>query len=514
MATRWKEEASRALALVAMGDFPTAADAFFELVDNPIDYRRGRKLHIDLRIDRGHDLISITDWGGEGMDAKGIADWLNWGSGHPHTERDIGQYHKGGKAACGYLANSVRIFARRAGQREVWRFEDLGWKLRNDWTDFGEPLPYVGALPSAVAGLPEDVGFTHIELFNLADDRRYEVERLKWRLANTYRKLLQDQVLQIAVDGKTLQPIHLPLSSALERIDLQLPLSSGRRIRGWVGRLDRDALQSSINRVPGGIRCLFQGRLVREGEFFGYHAEGKGLLAALIGEIELSHLKPLSNKTDFNRGTKDWVEVETAVNDWLRPIIAEFRRAGETHAISREARKRLNQVRRQLSEAMRELATGGRLGNNPTAAPSADGRKPPSGIVQDHFIEAHRPRHTRSEGQPRTPAPPDAVGTLVRLGRRLDSGKEMPPFELQPLDPSVRSDSKREGGLLTKVVINSNYCLYRELDGKEAYLAETALIELLKPAEGDKRFVPEFLGDLEQALIAWHRVASKHDSAA
>src|SRR3989442_15679692 len=101
VATRWLESGSRSLALVLMEDFPTAADAFFELVDNPIDYRRGRQLAVTIDVDRGADRAAVQDSHGEGMDAEGIADWLPWGTGHPHTANDIGRFPKGGKAACG-----------------------------------------------------------------------------------------------------------------------------------------------------------------------------------------------------------------------------------------------------------------------------------------------------------------------------------------------------------------------------------------------------------------------------
>lgn len=51
MVAAWKEEGSRGLAHVAMEDFPTVADAIFEIADNPLDYRRGRPLVIEITID-------------------------------------------------------------------------------------------------------------------------------------------------------------------------------------------------------------------------------------------------------------------------------------------------------------------------------------------------------------------------------------------------------------------------------------------------------------------------------
>lgn len=489
-----------------MEDFPTAADAFFELVDNPIDYRRGRQLAVSIDIDKERDRAVVHDTHGEGMDAEGIADWLHWGTGHPHTGGDIGRYHKGGKAACGYLADSVRIFARRAGQVEVWMFEDGDWKTGTDWKDYGDAIPYAGKLPHELAFLPPSDGFTRIELSKLVKQRRYDLARLKWRLSNTYRKLLKDGALTIALNGQPIEPLPLTLSSAFQRREIDIRLQSGRRIRGWVGRLDRDALMSSY-RLQGGIRCLFQGRMISEGQYFGHVAEGKGLLASLIGEVELSHLRPLSNKVGFQTDSDDWFEVEQAMHEWLKPVIAEFRRAGDAQPITREERKRVGQVRRQLTEALKNLTSGREPGDMNSSQPQS-GRKPPqSGDVRMGPSIATIAPPKRSP-EPRTVAPPNAVGVLKRLRRSLGAGNDMPPIELVEVDDSVRASSDRQDGRVTKIRINKRFCLYQELDGAEGYLAETALLELLSPDEGEQRSVSDFLGEVSQCLLAWQKVAS------
>ena len=75
----WKETSSRGLAKGAMNQYSTVAEALFEIIDNPIDYRFGRKLNIDICVQKSDDLVVVEDTGGEGMDADGIQDWLNWG---------------------------------------------------------------------------------------------------------------------------------------------------------------------------------------------------------------------------------------------------------------------------------------------------------------------------------------------------------------------------------------------------------------------------------------------------
>jgi hypothetical protein len=84
----------------------------------------------------------------------------------------------------------------------------------------------------------------------------------------------------------------------------------------------------------------------------------------------------------------------------------------------------------------------------------------------------------------------------------------MPPIELVEVDDSVRVSGDRQDGRVTKIRINKRFCLYQELDGAEGYLAETALLELLSPEEGEQRSVSDFLGEISQCLSAWQRVAN------
>jgi hypothetical protein len=498
----WIEEGSRGLAHVAMDDFPTMADALFEIADNPLDYRRGRHIDIDISIGKDRDRIVVEDTGGEGMDA---ADWLKWGTGHPHQATDIGQYHKGGKAACGYLADRVVILTRRAGQKDVWRFEDRNWHSRSEWKVFGEPVPYEDPIPKHLAAVPVAVGFTRLELSDL-HDRRYNLEKLRWMLGNTYRRLISNGHVSFRLNGQPVDALDLPESSAFERREEDIRLPSGKRVHAWVARLDRDALKGGP-RIQGGLRLLYQGRLISEGEYFGHNLGGQGQLASLIGEVDLNHVAPLSNKTGFKKATPEWEEVDTVLNEWLAPIIIEFRRAAEEQPISREERKRVNEVRRELTEALKRVRTdpgSGREERSSTA--DSGGRRSPTRSEMPETTRVSLGGHHRSPVA-RSEAPDDAVGVLERLARRLRKGDEVPPIELRDLDPSVRSEAVRSGDTIVKVFINRTYPLYAELKGHEAYLAETALLELLMPAAGEKTPVADYVAELNQSLAAWSGVS-------
>lgn len=517
MTRSWTETGSRKLVHHMMDDFNTAADAFFELADNPIDYRLGRHLVERFEIQREQDRIIVLDYGGEGMDDAGIADWLQWGTGHPHGESDIGQFHKGGKAACGYLASGVRIFSRRHGATDVWKFEDPEFATREEWADFGQPEPFQGELPQMVEELvPDAAGFTYFELFKLRADRRYNIERLKWLMSSFYRALLGTQNVEIWVNGEQVKPLDLRLSETFPKERLIVAVGkTGRKIVGWVGRLDRDSLRASgPQRVPGGIRCLYNGRLIRAGEFFGYMAEGQGAAQSLIGEVDLSFVPVLSNKTDFQRGTEMWELVEDAMRERLLPIINEFKKAADARPISREERKAANRVRNQLEQAAQAVLQSRIGGNGATPSdaiePYAGGRnrgRQGGTVVEGSSTESDADRTRGPHRDAATEAPPDAVGTLTRLRRRLIGG--FPLIRWEDSDPNVRSRVEPPDGPADVIFANRRFPLCRELKQSDAYLAETAVLEWCKPASGERLEAADYIDAVNELLLGRSRVVAE-----
>jgi hypothetical protein len=520
--TRWQERISRNLAQVAMEAFPTAAHALFELVDNPIDFRRGRKLDIYVEVDKAGDTIVVEDHGGAGMDAVGIADWLNWGSGRARRLTDIGQYRQGGKAACGYLADSLVLWAKAAGSDDVWMFEDNDWRGRTEAKDWGEPQPVPSSvpLPRTLQDRPKEDGYVRIELSRLRP-HRYDLADLHWKLSSTYRRLLEEGAISIKLNGVTIEPLDLPLSTASEVLSIHFKTSFGRRVRGWVGRLDRDAVVgvSAKRRIPGGMRCFYQGRLIREGEYFGHHGEGKGALASLIGEVELGFVQPTPQKTDFHRDSPEWQEVEKTMHGLLGPVVAALRGAADKRPATREARKTLAQVCHELSEAFRKLqeetmwpdgrtSVGPRTsGDLPLDQPvvGVGGRQPPHGGLG----RIREPRNGKEGGRrpptARTEPPADAVGHMLRLLSKVAGGDLKPPVVFDSIDPYVRSAWRWDNGS-SKIVVNTNFCLFVELGPSPGYLAETIVLELAKPPEGEDRPLDDYLSEVTNVLIAWSSV--------
>jgi len=514
MTTAWRERAQRGLALGAMNQYETVADALFEIIDNPMDYRFGRKLTVNVSVQKEHDLVVVEDSGGEGMDDEGIDDWLNWGSGHPHQSRDIGRYHYGGKAATGFLANHIRITARRANTRTVWVFEDREWATREEWANYEKRTQDTRELPIHLRNLPADTGFVRIELRDLHKTRRYRLDDLRFRLSNVYRRLIIGGEISIALNGAPVQPLALPESSSFSAVEICERLQNRRRLRGRVWRLNRDeALQSKY--IKGGVRTLFNGRLITEGEYFGYYAEGKGLLNSLVGEIELDWCKPVPTKTAWIKDSEEWYEVEESMKSALQPIIRAFREAAERNPVSREEKKRCNQVHRQLNQALRLIrASDGSRGemDDQIASKSVEeaGRKaasPREDGADDEQAENHGRAGTRGPTKNPSPPPEDAVGALRRLVDRLEKSGGFPPIRPDSLfDKSLRSGRGIENGTEV-IVVNTIHSMYTDLEGDASYIAETAILEMLRPEEENETLhASEYYGQALQLLNAWYKV--------
>lgn len=506
----WEERATRGLAKGSMNQYSTVSEALFEIVDNPIDYRFGRNLAINVEVDKAHDRVAIEDFGGEGMDDEGIQDWLNWGSGHPHSSSDIGRFHYGGKAATGFLANHVRLMARRAGTKDIWLFEDEEWATREEWGKYGPPRTMERSeVPSHIADLEDTIGFVRIELSDLHKARRYRLDDLRFKLANVYRSLLLEGQISIKLDGSIIAPLKLPESSAFPPVVLNTKLPSGRRLRGRIWRLNRDEVANS-KFIKGGIRTLFNRRLITEAEYFGYYAEGKGLLASLIGELHLDFCLPVPSKTAWVTDSDEWYEVSEAMQKILDPVIRTFREASEKNPVPREERKRANDVHRQLAKALKLLAreghqAGGGRDEAQTLAANEAGRRPPSqlnGPTREPAGGSHGA--TKSPTRP----PPDAVGTLRRLVQRIEKSGDLLPIRPKPMaDKALRSGRDSEKGSEV-IVVNTLHPMYVDLEGAAAYMAETAILEMLRPYdEPDALKASDYYGEVLQILNAWYKVA-------
>src|SRR5438876_3114406 len=233
-------------------------------------------------------------------------------------------------------------------------------------------------------------------------------------------------------------------------------------ISGWVGRVDPAKRTADF---VAGLRCYRLGRLVKDGEFFGHPtpAQEPGM-AQLIGEVEVRRVPLTINKSDFDRDSNAWVNIERRLHRLLKPLVRELSRQTESPPPP-SAVKVAQQVRRLLSQALRwadrpELFLG-----------TAPGR---TGVTQPSNGERSLRERVAAETEPSVPQPASDASP-----RRRGFGD----IVIRPLGPAIRSQTVIEDAVKV-VVINSQHPLFRERKGDIWYQLETAASEICKSIEG------------------------------
>ena len=484
--TQITETIGRRAVLALASNYPSVADAMLELVDNAFDKRRGRHLLIDIEVNKLKDYLTITDYGGEGMNADGLQEWIRWGEGQEHLSTDIGQYHVGGKLAAVYLAEDLEVISRKSEEDEIWRFHDPHWGSR---TEVLESTPVSRLALSAFSWpyepLDKSMGFTRIVLRGLKE-HRYEMGFLEQRLASTYKALIKGEVCRIRIDGKEVEPWDIPWSSSVEtRTIVSTRVMPGVSVRGIIGAIDRDRLpQARGVRLPAGIRTEFNGRMITDGEEFGHTLSGKGNLQRTYGEILISGevLKPNQLKNGWPRDSGGWQAVESFIHNEMQPIVAILNRISESQQVSRDERKRANNAGRRVAHALKRLQMlNDQRNTHPFGmhgtTPGLGGRRPPKPRDGQGSSVQKEPKEPRERGpvQNRTDPPEDAVGRLVR------NVSKMPRVDYDQLgDQTPRTQWREEDDGSLTVVINKDYPLYQSLGTNEDYLFESLVNHLVQ----------------------------------
>ena len=484
--TQITETIGRSAVLAAASNYQSVAEALMELVDNAFDKRRGRYLTIDIKIDKPKDYLEIMDYGGEGMNAGGLQEWIRWGEGQQHGAGDIGQYRIGGKLAAVYLAEDLEVLCRKSGENEIWRFHDEHWGSRTVALD---ATPVAAVNPTSVRWPYEEpgreVGFTRIMLRGLKE-HRYEAGILQQRLATTYKTLINGNACRIRIDGKQVETWEIPWSSSVQVKEIPSQrVFQGVTISGRVGAIDRDRLpQARGVRLPAGIRTEFNGRMITEGEEFGHTLSGKGNLQRTYGEIVISGdvLKPNQLKNGWPHDSKAWQAIESFVHQEMQPVVAILNRISESQPATRDERKRANNAGRRVADALKRLQIlNTEKGNSPFGAygmaHGEGGRRPPTPRVHERGsdpTDTKEPR-TRNPVQNPTEPPEDAVGRLMR------NVSKMPKIDYDQLgDQTPRTQWREEDDGTRCIVINKDYPLYHSLGTNEDYLFESLVNHLVQ----------------------------------
>lgn len=432
-------------------NYRSSAEALLELVDNAVDSRLPRQpLLVEITVQTG--ALIVQSQGGQGMSVRDLErNYLRWGGSPKRGKNLLGQYGQGGKAAIGHLGSRFTVEAARPGDAVAWRFTDADYRNRSRLKTYE-----VVETPKRV---PEGVGYFRIRIDGV--DKRIDARRLATRLIDTYRPLLAAGSLEIRLNSSPLKPVPLAVQ---ERQEIASNAGGGR-LRGWVGAADPD--QPTPGWAPG-LRCYKHGRLIAEGEFFSHPGPAQNpALVRLMGEIDIPQVALTMNKSDFDRDSAEWVEVEVRMHRLLQPLVKRLIRADEVPPPA-SAVKVAEQVRRLLGQALR-LAERQDLFPGATPAPRVAEKSP-----ADELPLAVEP--PLREAEPSPPQVPRA-GDSRRPGR-----KGFGNIVIRALEPGIRSTIALEEGVRV-IVINSAYPLFKERHGDVWYQLETAIRELCAAEE-------------------------------
>jgi hypothetical protein len=458
-------------------NYRSAIDAVLELVDNAVDSAvAGRRLQIDLTIRPG--TIGLVVIGGAGMGPAELErDYLRWGASRKRAGDRIGRYGQGGKAAIGHLGGRFAIVASRAGDERATSFEDDAYRDRSRLRTYelmDRPKP-----------VPAELGYVRIEIG--AVDRKVDVRRLPARLADVYRPLLDAGAVAITVNRA---PVAPPRWDLAERREFSVR-GGGRLVRGWWGLLPDPPSPG----IEPGVRIFHLGRRVGSPDWFGHPGPAAHpALNRLVGEVELPHVTVTMNKSDVDRDSPEWLDVEARLHRVLRPVVRRLAREGSS-SVEPGALRTADQVRRILARALRLLESG-QLFESEAGTAGGEG---PDGQLSLHSATTPEPESDAPE--PETTDAEDVVAERRPPRPRATgpgSGRGVAEVVVRALDPRLRSALVVEDGV-RRVVINSRYPLYEVRRGDLWYQLETALREVCVTIP--EATVPEFERKVNELML-------------
>jgi hypothetical protein len=486
-----RERIDPRLTAALFSNYRSPIDAVLELVDNAVDSRvEGRPLELDLAVHPGR--LVLTAVGGGGMSPAAIErDYLRWGASPKKAGDRIGRFGQGGKAAIGHLGNRFEIVASAAGDDHAYGFEDPAYRDRARLRTY--------ELNPRKKPVEPGLGYVRIEIGEM--DRAVDARRLRDRLAEVYRPLLETGTARMTVNRGPVVPRPWNLA---ERHEVAVR-AGGRIVRGWWGLMPDPPPPGA---PEGGIRLYHLGRLVGPPEWFGHPTPAAhAALNRLVGAVELPHVPVTMNKADVDRGSAAWAAVEARLHALLAPPVRRLTREPASN-VTPEAMRTADQVRRILAKALRLLeegrlfesevpaggeGPGGQLALEGVRGPAGEAAAGPESPPTDDAVAAGEP-------QPRLPRADAAGGSGT--ARRRGAAEVV----VRRLDPRLRSALVEEDGI-RRVVINSAYPLYEVRRGDLWYQLETALREVCVTIP--EATVPEFERKVNELMLVSLAIAER-----
>ena len=465
----FEEKFDPALISALYKNFKDPIQAILEITDNAIDDIIPKKQMI-ITVEIEKDSICIVNKGGKGMGSKELAAFFTWGKSNKRGK--LGRYGQGGKAAMGYLGKSWKIRTTKASEVEEYSIEELDWDDRSG--GLKKYVPKVGKTTFVEEGLVQ------IDIKKLK--RKINKKDLRKILSKVYSPLLFSKKIEIISDGR-INPYEFPLEMPKERFLFKV---NENTIEGWLS-----ILKDGCNE-RGGVRCYSFGRLITEKEFFGQKDPSyKQSIDKLIGEIYIDFEIPLTmNKTDFDRASKDWLNIEKKMYKRLEPYIALLLEEKEKDIPSEKEVKAAKYAGDKWKDFLKYLQHIQREGILPGLSTEV-GQKPSE--LKEKEMNKKDTIENRDSYEPATPPPLNAIGKRKRTGG-------FPRPILKQLPETIRyekSEIEREKVIL----INNRFPSYKLRKNQlPLYIWETLILEYAKAYEEDTQNINEYIEEMNNLM--------------
>ena len=474
-----EEQISPRILTNLMQNFRNAGEALFEIVDNAVDAADVERRRLRVEIEWLPDRVVVVDRGGRGMDLEGLRAFFRWGeSAKAGRQGALGRFGQGGKAAIGYLAGAFEITVKAAGERQAYRLADDDYAQRMAGTKRYRAEPVDLAVPL-------DEGYVEIRLTRL-NRHRIDARALAQRLADVYGELIAAGRCTIVLNGEVVAAPELPLDRP--RTDVAFRLADGRAVYGWFGRLAPDVAKKG--RLRGGLRLCVHGRLITDGEFFGHRGPWfKQSLNQLIGVLELGAVPVNMNKTDFDRDSGEWAQVQARMHEAIAPLVMELSGQREADRVTRSDWRRVRTAQALVEQAIAFLRVDDVL------LPEPGGRRGPVLRALLPTQSAVRPPARDVLLARATPEREDSPSPV----RRERGARAAVIWEPRVMPEDVRSGWEESAGA-PRLLINTHYPLYRAAKGDVWYAVETGLFELVRRTRGDELAVDDYYAEVNRIV--------------
>lgn len=469
-----KEKFDPALISALYQNFSDPIQAILELVDNAVDDMLPNRKMV-ITVDCNRDSLCIVNKGGTGMGMEELKSFFVWGKSNKRGK--LGRYGQGGKAAMGYLGRAWRIKCNKRENKFAYIIEESNWDDRTGGLKEYKPKEEITIF--------EDDGVVQIDIKKLK--KKINKNELRRTLSKVYRPLIKEGRVEINSPG-LLTHLDFPLEFPEEYFGQTL--SDGSKVGGWVSLLERGSP------IRGGIRCYVFGRLIIEREFFGQKDPTyKESIDRLIGElyIEDENLPLLINKSDIDRGSPIWEEIEAFMYKILEPYIDLLLEEKDKDTPTEKEKKISDYAGDIWAAFLKSLRETSHAGGDLSALPGTYGQKP----IERNGSNLHElvvsPEERKGPYDPATPPPPDAIGKRKRTGSYL---KPVP----KSLHETVRYELGKDGD--TKVIfINTRFPLYKiRMKNLPLYIWETLAMEYALSDESDSQNAQGYLEEINRLI--------------